>query len=214
MPLPSPPLPPFSKRTTFTAALLLGVCFAALPGQSASPAKQGTGQTGNKTAQVAARALRFEVQLTRTDKGGAVPVAEPSKEAPKEDAGQGTPIIVGAPVLNTLDRNTASVAVNGTATSYNVALSPTLEKSDTTVQVLWNLRVSGKDFPGGASAFTLSGANRLTLGTETLVGEIPINDKTGRVSTFKLILKATLTDMPSAQTPQTPSTVPVTGTLP
>jgi hypothetical protein len=135
--------------------------------------------------------IRLEMRLTRSDKeGGSAADAGSASSAPPA---------IATPTLSTLDRGTATVSVTNKDLSYSVSASPSIEqagKADSTVQVLWNMRLSGRTLPGGTNAVTTTGATRITpdAGKDTLLTELPISDaKTGSVSVFRLTVRVIVT---------------------
>ena len=116
-------------------------------------------------------------QLTRTEGGAAT----------------GKPQVVGAPVLITLDGSTGSLQITGGELEYALSVSPTLEPENR-VALLWSLQLSGKSLPGATSA-TLSGATRVLRDRTEPVAELTLRDpRTGRSSSFHLVVKTTVTE--------------------
>ena len=149
-------------------ALLLtgGFALTGVPaGATAPPAGKRDGQ---KSAVV-----RFALTLSRTDlPAGANPAS--------------ALVTLAAPMLTTLDGNTASVSVAGGDPSYTISLSPTVETADNKVQVLWTIRLAGKTLPG-ASSVTLTGASRVGAGKDAILAEITLTDgATGKRAVYRL----------------------------
>jgi hypothetical protein len=163
--------------------------------------------------------IRLEMHLTRIEKEsptGANP--EAGATGPTESNKPAIPAspAVASPTLMTLDRGTATVAVTNKDLSYSISVSPAIEqkeKSDSTVQILWNVRLSGRALPEGTNAVTTTGATRITpdAESETLLTEIPISDvKTGKVSVFRLTVRVAVTKAASSG----PAVGPVPATAP
>jgi hypothetical protein len=145
------------------------------------------------------------MRLTRTDAAAAA-------------ASDALPAIA-TPTLTTLDRGTATVSVTNKDLSYSISASPSLEqagKLDLTVQVLWNVRLSGRTLPEGTNSVTTTGATRIApnAGGETLLTELPIREsKTGNVSVFRLTVRVSVTPTTSpgpevSPVPPTPPSAP------
>lgn len=190
--------------------LIFVALFAAtlLPGKPAFCQAQSAPPATKQTSAARPRQVRFDVQLTRTGTAGTAKADTPAPDSTKPDAPKpdpappsNDPVIIGSPSVSTLDRNTATATVTGGATSYTLALSPTIETADNAVQVLWNLRMNGKDFPGGTASFTLAGAARIVAGTDTPLAEMTLSDpKTGQAATFRVRVRVTLSDVTAATT--------------
>jgi hypothetical protein len=163
--------------------------------------------------------VKVELVLSRLEEEAA-PAAPVTPTAPATPAQ--TPVVLGTPTLITLDRNTATVAVTATDMSYNVSLSPTVESANNSVQVLWNVRLTGKNL-GGATAVSASGATRLGTGKDLPLTEISVTDgATGKKTTFAIRAKITVgaveapatVTVPAATTapaaPAAPGTTPAT----
>lgn len=100
--------------------------------------------------------------------------------------------VIGTPVLTTLDGNTGSIQIAGGELEYAISISPTVEP-DNRVALLWTLQLSGKSLPGATSA-ALNGATRVLRDRTEPMVEIVLRDpQTGRSSSFRLVVKTTVT---------------------
>lgn len=195
----------------FVAGALVTVCSPLItqPAIAAPPVSQ--------TAPSRPRQVRFDVQITRmpappgastTPNASGTPAATPpvaGDAAQTPPANGDNPTIVGTPTVTTFDRNTATVAVTGTGISYTLSLSPTVENADNAVQVLWNLRMNGKDLPGSTSAFTMSGASRVIAQTDTTLAEMSLTDpKTGQATVFRFRVRITVDEATATARPASP----------
>ena len=139
--------------------------------------------------------VRLEMHLTRTEKEGAAPGAGSTSLPPATLV----PPAIASPTLTTLDRGTATVTITNKELSYSISASPSIEQTDkasSTVQVLWNVRLSGRSLPGDTNSVTTTGATRIDPAgeNESLLTELPITDtKTGRVSLFRLTVRVIVT---------------------
>lgn len=133
-----------------------------------------------KTAEAAPRReVRLAIQLTRIN----------------GEAAAAAPQVIGSPVLNAFDGGTGSISLSGGDIGYSVSLSPTLE-SDNSVALLYNVRLSGRALPG-ATSVTLTGASRAATGRSEPVTEVTLREgKTGKSSTFRLSVTATIKPAP------------------
>lgn len=144
--------------------------------------------------------IRLEMRLSRVDKGSAA--ADGAGNSPDSP-------VIATPALTTLDRGTATVSVTNKDLSYSISASPSIEhgeKPGASVQLLWNLRLSGRTLPEGTNSASTTGATRIVpdAAGETLLTELPIRDaKTGSVSVFRLTVRVGIT-----RTPSDPATVP------
>lgn len=141
-----------------------------------------------------AQQVRFEITISRLESGDpAGSAAVPPAASPAT-----APLVLGTPTLTTVDRNTASLSITGSDTSYNVSLSPTVETANNSVQVLWNVRLTGKNLGGGATAVAASGATRMMVGKDGGLAEISVTDvQTGKRTTFLIKAKVSLGDASS-----------------
>ncbi|HVK05078.1 MAG TPA: hypothetical protein VM490_16495 [Armatimonadaceae bacterium] len=180
-------------RMATVALATIGIAVS-VPGAPVSAAAM-TADPGTRAPQNDARnrtEVRFTTRLVRAESA--------SLEAKTADSEQ----VLAAPVLTTLDGQTASVNVTGTDPTYAISLSPTVEKPDEkgrekteggapTLQVLWSVRLAGKTLPAGVSGVTMTGATRITANREEVIAEVLLPDpKTGRVTRFRLLGKATV----------------------
>ncbi len=156
--------------------------------------------------------VRLELHLTRIDKEiapGAGTNSTPPSAVP-------APPAIASPTLSTLDRGTATVTVTNKELNYSISASPSIEQTDkttSTVQVLWNVRLSGRSLPEGTSVVTTTGATRIDPAgeNESLLTELPITDaKTGRLSLFRLTVRVIVTpaDSPGPKVGPVPPTPP------
>jgi hypothetical protein len=155
------------------------------------------------------------MRLTRTEKeavsGAGVPAASTDAK-PTVPA----PPAIATPSLTTLDRGTATVSLTNRDLSYSISASPSLEqtdKADSTVQVLWNVRFSGRTLPEGTNSVSTTGATRVRpdADSETLLAELPITDpKTGNISVFRLTVRVSVTRVatPGPEVRPVPPTAP------
>jgi len=176
-----------NKRAIFLAVAAVLLLFSASAFADAPPDGSMKSEKSAADAKKPAQQVRFEMTLSRLESGdnGAASTAA-------------APLVLGSPTLTTVDRNTASLSITGTDTSYNVSLSPTVETANNSVQVLWNIRLTGKNLGGGATAVTASGATRMTVGKEGGLTEISVTDvQTGKRTTFLIRAKVTVSDAPS-----------------
>ncbi|MES2460003.1 MAG: hypothetical protein V4671_05415 [Armatimonadota bacterium] len=139
--------------------------------------------------------VRLDMRLSRINKEG------PGTADSSAGTGAASPTapLIASPTLSALDRGTATVSITNKDLSYSLSASPSIEqagKADSAVQVLWNLRLSGRSLPEGTNAATTTGATRVSPGApeETLLTELPISDpKTGNVMLFRLTVRVTVT---------------------
>ncbi len=161
--------------------------------------------------------IRLEMRLTRTEQAGAAGAGANSAG----DAAAVSPALpaMATPTLTTLDRGTATVSVTSKDLSYTISASPSLEQADkpgSTVQVLWNVRLSGRALPEGTNSVATTGATRIDPkpGTETTLTELPVRDsKTGAVSVFRLAVRVLVTGT-TASGPQVGPVPPVSPPTP
>lgn len=198
-----------STRLALSDAILIAAIIAATaicPAQTAFAADPAPAAAPVSTDTAKSKAiLHFALHLTRTDTPPLPPdtlvvdpAAVPATPAPQSGKSKASapplpdvpPLsgLLASPVLSSADGDTASISLSAPATlSYNIALSPTLTSANNTVQVMWNLRLSGKWLPGGASSVTLTGASQMALGREETITEIVLTDSEGkRRSAFRL----------------------------
>lgn len=179
-----------------SSLLLFPLLFAlAVPVSAAAPPVAAPTASARNTP--APAQIRLEMRLTRTEKevssgAGAPAATTDTKPAPP------APLAIGTPALTTLDRGTATVSVINKDLSYSISVSPALEQTntlDSTVQVLWNVRFSGRALPSGTNSVTTTGATRVRpdADSETLLTELPITDaKTGTTSVFRLTVRVSV----------------------
>ncbi len=162
------------------AAAALPAVFWLTAAAAAAVAQQPPSQ---KTAEAAPRReVRLAIQLTRINGEAAAAAAA-------------APQVIGSPVLNAFDGGTGSISLSGGDIGYSVSLSPTLE-SDNSVALLYNVRLSGRALPG-ATSVTLTGASRAATGRSEPVTEVTLREgKTGKSSTFRLSVTATIKPAP------------------
>ena len=180
-------------RRLFASLIALALTLLAL--SSAARARQTPPRDTTPQPQV-----RLALELTRADGG----------------SGEATPAgkVVATPVLTAFSRNSGAIQVTGGDLSFNISLSPEVEKNNR-LALLFTLQLSGKSLPGGVTSANLSGGTRVTVGRREPVAEVALRDpRTGRTSTFCLFVTATVsgaTIAPSAAPPassDTPSTGP------
>ena len=115
--------------------------------------------------------------------------------------------MVATPVLTTFSRNSGAIQVTGTDLSFNISLSPEVEKNNR-LALLFTLQLSGKSLPGVTSA-NLSGGTRVTAGRREPLTEVALRDpRTGRASTFRLFVTATVEGGGATMTPASPQPAP------
>jgi hypothetical protein len=163
------------------------------------PAAQGQDAQERPQVRLALRILRVE----EGDKPADATVGS------SEASGRPALTVLAEPVLTTLDGQTATVDIAGSDPSYSLSLSPTVEKrgeagknnvgdesagatgsaapGSPSLQVNWNVRLSGKTLPGGVTAVTLTGASRVVAGKESVIAAVALPDpQTGRVTRFQI----------------------------
>jgi hypothetical protein len=88
--------------------------------------------------------------------------------------------------LNTIDGNTATIAVNGGELSYSISVAPTVGAAGDHATLLWNVRIAGHSLPG-ASTVAVTGASEIAVGKETGIATFSVTDPaTGKSSVFSL----------------------------
>jgi hypothetical protein len=134
-------LSPPSLRLVVPAILLVGLLAGTAPGSTAAPSKQApSAKKAGPPVEV-----RIDLTLTRTDSGGDATQALPT---------DGKPVVLGTPVLTTLNGSTATLSITGTDLSYNVALSPVVEAANNTSNTGNSGGATGTKSAGGSSTGT------------------------------------------------------------
>ena len=176
---------PFCRTAAAFFLLLAGNCAMGAPVQP--PSALSRTASSPSVAAAPASQVRLALELARAD-------AAPTASAAATAANAATFRTVASPTISTFARNTGAIQVAGDDLSYAISVSPEVER-DNRLALLWTLQISGRSLPAGVTSMNLNGGTRVPPGKRETIAEMVARDpKTGRTSTFRLYVTATIGD--------------------
>jgi hypothetical protein len=175
----------FCRTTAALPVAFAAAAFLLLAGDVARAHSQPPDTTRTSSPSTPAAQVRLALELARADATAAPAPANTPNAAFK---------VVASPTVSTFARSTGAIQVAGDDLSYAISVSPEVER-DNRLALLWTLQISGRSLPAGVTSMNLNGGTRVAPGKRENIAEMVARDpKTGRTSTFRLYVTATIGD--------------------